>query len=195
MLVDDESFVNIIYGETYDKMCIEAHLIPATDPIYGFTGDSIVPRGTIVLMTKMEETPTTVKTPMEFLVVKKSSSYHGVFRRSALMKLETVTYTKFLCIKFSIDRRITIVKENQSGSRACHTNAMRKFVDWEVHVINMEMKKAFSDLERMDDGPKEEDEQMIEKKDPKDLDLQVAEDEPRTSPTDKLKYFPWTPLI
>ncbi|KAL2471287.1 Uncharacterized protein Adt_39423 [Abeliophyllum distichum] len=43
MLVDDRSSVNIIYGTIYDKMDIDTPLIPAADPIYGFTGDSIIP--------------------------------------------------------------------------------------------------------------------------------------------------------
>ncbi|KAL2512467.1 Uncharacterized protein Adt_18067 [Abeliophyllum distichum] len=44
MLVDDRSFVNIIYGTTYVKMGIETPLILDTNPIYGFTGNPIIPR-------------------------------------------------------------------------------------------------------------------------------------------------------
>ncbi|KAL2497992.1 Uncharacterized protein Adt_23542 [Abeliophyllum distichum] len=143
----------------------------------------------------MGEAPTTIRTPMEYLIVDKSSSYHGVLRRPALINLETITLTKFLCMNFSTDRGIATIRRNQSKSRACYTNAMRKFVDQEVHIIDVEMRKAYTDLERIDVGPKEEDEQMIEHEDPEDLDPCVIEDEPRTSRTEKLEFFVWIPLI
>ncbi|KAL2466011.1 Uncharacterized protein Adt_41862 [Abeliophyllum distichum] len=165
MLVDDISKVNIIYGATYDKMGIEAHLILATYPIYGFTRNSIVLRGTIVLMTEIGDAPTTVRTPMEYLVINKSSSYHGVLGRSALIDLEEMTHTKFLCMKFSTYCGISIVRGNQSESKEFYTNTMRKFVDQEVNVIDVEMKEDSSDLGRLDNGPNKDDEHMMEQKD------------------------------
>ncbi|KAL2505106.1 Uncharacterized protein Adt_20727 [Abeliophyllum distichum] len=160
MLVDDRNSVNIIYGATYDKMGIEALMIPAMDPIYGITGDFIVPKGTIILITEMEEAPTIVRTPMEYLVVDKSSSYHGVLGRPVLIDLGAMIHTKFLCMKISTDWKIAMVRSNQSKSRTCYTNAMWKFVDREVNAIDVEMKEAPLDLERLDDRLKVKDEQM-----------------------------------
>ncbi|KAL2486020.1 Uncharacterized protein Adt_30776 [Abeliophyllum distichum] len=145
MLVDDGSSVNIIYGTTYDKMDIETPLISATDPIYGYTGESIIPRGTIILMTKIGESPTAIRTPMEYLVVDKSSSYQCVLGRPAFINLGTVTHTKFLCMEFSTDRRIATVRENQFESRSCYTNAMKKFMDREVNVVDVEMNETPSE--------------------------------------------------
>ncbi|KAL2465856.1 Uncharacterized protein Adt_41707 [Abeliophyllum distichum] len=143
MLVDDKSSINIIYGTTYEKMGIETHLTPAIDPIY-----------------EMEETPTTIRNSLEYLIADKSFSYHGVLTRLALIDL------------------------------ACYTNAMRKFVDREIHVIDVEMRKALTDPERIDVGPKRKDEHMRELEDPKDLDSRVKEVDPRTSLVEKLKCFP-----
>ncbi|KAL2498307.1 Uncharacterized protein Adt_23857 [Abeliophyllum distichum] len=97
-----------------------------------------------------------------------------------------VTYTKFLCMKFFTDRGIVTVRRNQYEFRACYTNAMRNFVDREVHVIDVEMRDAPIDPERMVVGPKEEDEHMIELEDPEDLNPWMIEDEPRTSLAEKL---------
>ncbi|KAL2526396.1 Uncharacterized protein Adt_11450 [Abeliophyllum distichum] len=135
-------------------MGIEAHLILAMNPIYGFIGDSIIPRETIVLITEMKKAPKTITTPMEYLVVKKSSSYHGVLGRWAHIDLETMTHTKFLCMKFSTDHGIATVRENQSEFMAC-----------KVNVIDVEMKDGPLDPKRMDDEPKEEDKQSMEQED------------------------------
>ncbi|KAL2471567.1 Uncharacterized protein Adt_39703 [Abeliophyllum distichum] len=107
---------------------------------------------------------------MECLVVNKSSSCHGVLGRPALINLGTKTHTKFLCMKFFTDCRITTVIENQSESRPCYTNAIRKFIDREVNTIDVEMKEAPSDRERLNGRPKEEDDQMTKQEDPEDLD-------------------------
>ncbi|KAL2466008.1 Uncharacterized protein Adt_41859 [Abeliophyllum distichum] len=113
----------------------------------------------------MGDAPTIVRTPMEYLVVNRSSSYHGVLGRSALIDLEEMTHTKFLCMKFSTYREIATVRGNQSESRACYTNTMWKFVDQEFNVIDVEMKEVPSDLERLDNGPNKDDEHMMEQKD------------------------------
>ncbi|KAL2494078.1 uncharacterized protein Fot_37835 [Forsythia ovata] len=109
---------------------------------------------------------------MEYLIIDKSSLYHGDLGKPALIDLCNVTYTKFLCMKNSTDCRIAIVKENQSESRSCYTNAMRKFVDRGVHMIGIEMVKVESDLEKMDetrDGDR--DVRIREPEDPSGLDL------------------------
>ncbi|KAL2492151.1 Uncharacterized protein Adt_27779 [Abeliophyllum distichum] len=93
-------------------------------------------------------------------------------------------HTKFLCMKFSTDRRIATVKVSQSESRACYINAMRKFVDREVYLIDIKMGKALTDSERMDVEPKEEDEHMRELEDPNNLDPRLIEIEPETSPAE-----------
>ncbi|XP_022880865.1 uncharacterized protein LOC111398161 [Olea europaea var. sylvestris] len=41
MLVDNGSSLNILFGSTFDKMQIKYRLIPMTDPLFRFTGDSI----------------------------------------------------------------------------------------------------------------------------------------------------------
>ncbi|KAL2493384.1 Uncharacterized protein Adt_29012 [Abeliophyllum distichum] len=135
------------------------------------------------------ETPTTIKTSMEYLIIDKSFSYHGVLGRSTLIDLGAVTYTKFLCMKFSTDCGVAIVKKNQFESRACYTNVMRKFVDREVHVIDSKMEEVSLDLERMDRRLDDGDEHMRYLEDPDDLDLRVVEKEPQASPAERLKYF------
>ncbi|KAL2512678.1 Uncharacterized protein Adt_18278 [Abeliophyllum distichum] len=82
------------------------------------------------------------KDSLEYLLDDKISSFHDVIGRPVLIDLGAVTYTKFLYIKFSMDRGITAVKKNQSESRACYTNIMRKFMDKEVNVVDVEIKES-----------------------------------------------------
>lgn len=57
MLVDNESSMNILFRSTVDKMQIKHGLVPMTNPLYEFTGDSIVPQGQITLAVEMRSAP------------------------------------------------------------------------------------------------------------------------------------------
>lgn len=48
LLVDNGSLANIIFGATFDKMDVDHELTLMTSPLYGFIGDSIIPRGKIL---------------------------------------------------------------------------------------------------------------------------------------------------
>ncbi|KAL2519488.1 Uncharacterized protein Adt_15735 [Abeliophyllum distichum] len=87
MLVDNGSSVNVIFLSTYEQMNIDVPLEPSTEPLYGFTGDCVTPKGIIRLAVTMGEEPLAAHTFMEFLVVDRRSAYHGVLGRPALKEL------------------------------------------------------------------------------------------------------------
>lgn len=44
MLVDNGSSVNILFTATFDKMKVDHELTYINSPLYGFIGDSLIPR-------------------------------------------------------------------------------------------------------------------------------------------------------
>lgn len=44
MLVDNGSFVNIVLGAIYDMVIVDHELALISLPLYGFTGDNIIPK-------------------------------------------------------------------------------------------------------------------------------------------------------
>ena len=58
MLVDDGSTMDIIHLDAYKRIgLIESELSPTTSPLYRFTKDHVIPKGTIKLVVKVEEHP------------------------------------------------------------------------------------------------------------------------------------------
>ena len=58
MLVDNRSFVDILYFQAFKRIELKvSDLKPLPNPIYGFTGDSIVPLGVISLPMTLGEYP------------------------------------------------------------------------------------------------------------------------------------------
>lgn len=84
MLVDNESFVNILFGTTFDKMIVNRELTPSTISLYDIIGDNIISKGKITLAMEMEELPQTSLNFMKFLIVDNRLAYHGVLGRHAL---------------------------------------------------------------------------------------------------------------
>ncbi|KAL2542883.1 Ribonuclease H [Abeliophyllum distichum] len=109
MLVDNGSSVNVIFSSTYEQMNIDVPLEPSTEPLYGFTGDCVTPKGIIRLAVAIGEEPLAAHTFMEFLVVDRRSAYHGVLGRPVLKELWAVTSIHHLCMKFPTEGGIATV--------------------------------------------------------------------------------------
>ena len=94
MLLDSGSAVNILYWNAYQKIGLKwADLHPMTAPLYGFTGDSVIPEGTIKLAITLGETPQSVTIVIDFLVINCTSAFNGVLGRPLLRTLKAVTST------------------------------------------------------------------------------------------------------
>ena len=58
MLVDNGSSVDILYYQAFERMGLKVNnLKPSPNPIYGFTGDSVIPLGVISLPMTLGEYP------------------------------------------------------------------------------------------------------------------------------------------
>ncbi|KAL2474504.1 Uncharacterized protein Adt_35240 [Abeliophyllum distichum] len=139
----------------------------------------------------MGEAPKTTRIPMEFLIMDKSSLYHRVIHRLALIDLCSLTHTKYLYMKFFTEHGIAKVRGNQTKSKACYTNVLQNFVDWRVNVINdVEMIEVLVNLEKVDKTLAGEDVSMVKPDDLSDIDPQIIEIELKTTPTENLECLP-----
>ena len=101
MLVDNGSTVDNIYLDAYKRMgLIESELSPTTSPFYGFTGDHMIPKGTIKLVVMVGEHSPVSTVMTKFLVVDCPSAFNGVIGTSLLKALKAVTSIYHLTMKF-----------------------------------------------------------------------------------------------
>ena len=78
----------------------ESKLNPTSSPLYGFTGDHAIPKGTIKLAVTVGEHPRVSIVMIEFLIVDCLSAFSIVIRRSLLKAVKAVTSIYHLTIKF-----------------------------------------------------------------------------------------------
>ncbi|KAL2453081.1 Uncharacterized protein Adt_45818 [Abeliophyllum distichum] len=128
MMVDDGSVVNILFGSTFDQMDVDHELMAISEPLFDFTGDSLILQGRITLVVDFEESPCHLRKFMEFLIVDTRSSYHGVLRRPMLKDLQEVTSIHHLAMKFPMLGGVAKIHGNQTEARTCYMNALQKVV-------------------------------------------------------------------
>ncbi|XP_022899349.1 uncharacterized protein LOC111412653 [Olea europaea var. sylvestris] len=126
-----------------------------TDPLFRFTGDSIIPRGWITLPIEMGSAPLVAQHFMKFLVIDHRSAYHGALGRPVLKDLWAITSIHYLCMKFPTKHRIATVRGDQMGSRACYLSSLQKSEARTVNVILTEVPAEISTDVEMLNAPKQ----------------------------------------
>ena len=95
-------------------------MTPMTSPLYGFTGDSVIPEGTIKLTVTLREPPQTVTVMIDLLTVKCPLAFNGVLGRPLLKALKAVTSIHYLIMKFPTAAEIGQVRGRPCDSRECY---------------------------------------------------------------------------
>ncbi|XP_031255255.1 uncharacterized protein LOC116113251 [Pistacia vera] len=125
ILVDNGSAVNILFQRAFEKMQLdETDLKPASIPLYEFTGDHLIPRGTIALPITLGETNEVTKMT-EFLVVDYTSAFNGILGRPLPQSFKAITSIYHLKMKFPTPTGIGEVKRSQRESRDYYIRAVQ----------------------------------------------------------------------
>ena len=111
MLVNNGSFVDILYYQAFERMGFKvSNLKPSPNPIYSFTRDSIIPLGLISLSMTLGEYPRQSCVMADFLVIDQPSAFNAVLGRPSLRELKAVTSIHHLLIKFPTPHGVGEVK-------------------------------------------------------------------------------------
>ena len=95
-----------------------------TSPLYEFTEDSVIPKGTIKLAITPGEPPRTTIVMIDFLTIKCPSAFNGVMARPLLKALKVVTSIHYLTMKFPVAAGVCQVLGRQRDSRECYNKSL-----------------------------------------------------------------------
>ncbi|XP_024026074.1 uncharacterized protein LOC112092959 [Morus notabilis] len=125
ILVDNGSSVDLLYFDCLEKMGIRKEQLEKTSrPLYGFTGDSVIPQGTICLPITAGEKPRQTTTMANFVVIKGSSQYNAVIGRPTLQALRVITSIYHQKVKFPTPNGVGEMKSNQYEARVAYFDAL-----------------------------------------------------------------------
>jgi hypothetical protein len=116
ILIDPESFAEIMYDSLFKGLGLEhKDLDRKVDPLYGFSGESVMPVGRVTIKVHAG----TVSSPTKFWVLNSYSPYNAILGRPWLHKMRAVPSTLHQRLRFLTPEGIMEVRGNQVIAKQC----------------------------------------------------------------------------
>ena len=126
LMIDDGNAMDILYLNAYKRIGLtESTLGPTASPLYGFTRDHMIPKGTVKIAVMVGEHPRVSTVVVDFLVVDCPSAINGIIGRPLLKALKAVTSIYHLTMKFLTIKGTNEVWGSQYDLSECYNKSLK----------------------------------------------------------------------
>ena len=115
-------------------------LEPVNTHLRGFSGEKVLPLGSIQLVLTLGEPPCQATTTARFLIVGVPSAYNMLLGRPSLNAIKAIPSAYHMIIKFPTIHGIGMVRGDQRVARECYTASMKQRAVDNVSVDELDMR-------------------------------------------------------
>ena len=145
VLIDNESSSDIIFASAFGKMGIgREKLEPVNTHLRGFSGERVLPLGSIQLVLTMGDPPFQATTTVKFLIVDAPLAYNMLLGRPSLNAIRAIPSTYYRVIKFPTANGVGMVQGDQRMARECYSASMKQRLVDSIHVDELAMRDELS---------------------------------------------------
>ena len=140
VLVNNESLANIIFASAFDKMGIGREKLELVNAcLRGFSGERVLPLGSVQLVLTLGDPPCQATTTVRFLIVDAPSAYNMLLGRPSLNAIRVVPSAYHMVIKFPTANGVGMVRGNKRIARECYSVSMKRNTVDNIYMDELDM--------------------------------------------------------